>query len=297
MIHIPVLLHEVLEGLDIKAGDVFVDGTLGNGGHTEAVLSKYASAVTMYAIDQDEDALARAQARLAAHTGNTTYILGNFRNMAELLKEKGVDHVDKILLDIGMSSNQLEESGRGFSFRQDEPLSMSFKKVTGPEDWTAERIVNTWDEDSLQTIIKHYGEERFASRIAKAIVRTRALAPVKTTTDLVNIILSATPAVYHRGRLHPATRTFQALRITVNDELQALHEGLEKGFNLLNSGGRMVVISFHSLEDRIVKNYFKTVIDNHTGVRVSKKPIVPTDDELRDNPRSRSAKLRIIEKV
>lgn len=307
MIHKSVLLKEAIDGLAIKPGDIFVDGTLGGGGHTEEVIKRYGSKVKIFAIDLDSEAIIRSKERLQNLSGDVTYLMGNFRNMDELLKSAGISNADKILLDIGLSSNQLEDSGRGFSLRLDEPLNMSFKAPThevvgGPtesagQDWTAERIVNTWDEDSLRTIIKAYGEERFAGRIAKGIVRTRQLSPIKTTTDLVNIILVSTPKVYHRGRLHPATRTFQALRITVNDELQALSEGMEKGFQILNPRGRLAVISFHSLEDRLVKNYFKLLQANKEAERVTKKPMTPKEEETVENPRARSAKLRIIEKL
>jgi 16S rRNA (cytosine1402-N4)-methyltransferase len=296
MIHKSVLLNEAIDGLDIHAGDVFVDGTLGNGGHTEEVLRRFGKQVKIFAIDADSEAIIRAKERLEHFGGDITYILGNFRNMKDLLVGAGIESVDKILLDIGMSSNQLEEGKRGFSFRADEPLNMSFKKEIADDDWTAEKIVNTWDEDSLRTVIKAYGEERFAGRIAKGIVKAREVSQIKTTTDLVNIILASTPAVYHRQRLHPATRTFQALRITVNDELQALQEGIENGFRLLNKDGRLAVISFHSLEDRMVKNYFKLLQADKVVERITKKPVVPQDEEVSENPRSRSAKLRIIHK-
>ena len=306
VVHKTVLLQEAIDSLDMKAGDIFVDGTLGNGGHTEEVVKRFGNKVKIFAIDADSDAILRAEKRLAPLSGDITYILGNFRNMDELLQSHQLDSrfrgndegwVNAILLDIGMSSNQLEESGRGFAFRTDEPLKMSFQKDVGEGDWTAERIVNTWDEDSLRTIIKSYGEENFAGCIAKGIVKARGLAPIKTTTDLVNVILASTPAVYHRGRLHPATRTFQALRITVNDELQVLSDGLTKGFGLLKSDGRIAVISFHSLEDRIVKNYFKTMEATGFGKRVTKKPVTPTSEEIEANPRSRSAKLRVFQKI
>src|ERR1700722_10052064 len=193
MIHTSVLLQEAIDGLEFKPGDIFVDGTLGNGGHTEAVILKYGDSVKIFAIDADADALERSKERLSKlGKQDVTYILGNFRDVQELLKPKNIEHVDKILLDIGLSSNQLEESGRGFAFRSDEPLNMSFKKEVSEDDLTAEIIVNQWDEDTLRTIIKAYGEKRWAGRIARAIVRTRDLAPIKTTTDLVNVILSAT---------------------------------------------------------------------------------------------------------
>lgn len=297
MIHKTVLLNEAIDGLAIQPGDIVVDGTLGGGGHSEEVLKRFGSQVKIFAIDADSEAILRAEERLKVYGGDITYLLGNFREMDEILREHGVERADKILLDIGLSSNQLEDAGRGFSFRTHEPLNMSFKKEVGEDDWTAEKIVNTWDEDSLRTVIKAYGEERFAGRIAKGIVKDRESKPIRTTTDLVDIILASTPAVYHRQRLHPATRTFQALRITVNDELQALQEGIEKGFRLMNVGGRMAVISFHSLEDRMVKNYFKLLHADKVVERITKKPLVPSQEEIDENPRSRSAKLRIIEKI
>jgi 16S rRNA (cytosine1402-N4)-methyltransferase len=296
MVHIPVLLKETMDGLDIKSGDIYVDGTLGGGGHTEYVLQKFGRSVKIYGIDLDEDAIARSREHLTKYNGDITYILGSFRDVHELLVEYGVTKVDKILFDIGMSSNQLEESGRGFAFRSNEPLNMSFKKEVGQSEYTAYDIVNSWDEDSLRTIIKSYGEEKFAGRIVKGIVRARDVSPIQTTTDLVNVILASTPISYHRQKIHPATRTFQALRITVNDELYALIDGMKNGFDLLNTGGRMAVISFHSLEDRIVKDYFKTIENLKEGVRITKKPIIASQNEISLNPRSRSAKLRIIQK-
>jgi 16S rRNA (cytosine1402-N4)-methyltransferase len=297
MIHRSVLLHEVCEGLVCKPGDVFVDGTLGNGGHTLALAEKYGPSVKIVGIDMDADALARSKERLSSLPNGITYVLGSFRHIDEHMTALGITSVNQILLDIGLSSNQLEESGRGFAFRLDEPLDMSFKKERGEGEYNAFDIVNNWDEDSLRTIIRSYGEERFAGRIARRIVRTRGLSPIVTTTDLVNVILASTPYAYHRGKIHPATRTFQALRITVNDELYALTEGLEKSFNLLAPGGRLAIISFHSLEDRIVKDQFKVYEVAHRGVRITKKPIIATADEMHENPRSRSAKLRIIEKI
>jgi 16S rRNA (cytosine1402-N4)-methyltransferase len=250
----------------------------------------------MICIDADSDAIARSQERLRGMSAHIDYVCGNFRDIDKHMETLGIQTVDKVLLDIGLSSNQLEESGRGFAFRLDEPLNMSFKKELGEGEYNAYDVVNTWDEDSLRTIIRSYGEERFAGRIAKGIVRTRELSEIRTTTDLVNIILASTPKAYHYGRIHPATRTFQALRIVVNDELYALEEGIEKSFNLLSSGGRLAIISFHSLEDRIVKDHFKSLELSNKGIRITKKPIIPSDEEIFENPRSRSAKLRIIEK-
>lgn len=294
MQHKTVLLHKAIELLDIKKGDVFVDGTLGNGGHTELVAKTFGGDVSIIAIDLDSDAIERSKERLK-DLKNITFVLGNFRNIDEILAGLSVKP-DKILLDIGLSSNQLEESNRGFSFNKIEPLQMSFKKDLTEDDFSAYKIVNFWDEDSIRTIIKHYGEEKFAGRIAKGIVKTRAMHPIETTEDLVNIILANTPKIYHHGRIHPATRTFQALRITVNDELQNLETVIAKSIGCLNEGGRLAIISFHSLEDRIVKNNFKVLEETGLGVRVTKKPVTPEDEDVENNPRSRSAKLRVFQK-
>ena len=294
MIHKTVLLHEAIDGLDIKEGDVFVDGTLGNGGHTEEVCKRFGNTVVMIGIDLDPDAIARSQARLSQYT--VTYVQGSFRNLDTLLDSVNVQKVNKILLDIGLSSNQFEESGRGFSFQKDEPLIMSFKRELTEEDLTAREIVNTWDEENIRAILEGYGEEQFAYKITKAIVARREVKPIETTFDLVDIIKSATPMFYHHRKIHPATKTFQALRITVNDEIQSLKEGLQKGFDRLLPNGRIAVISFHSLEDRVVKQFFKEKEVEGLGNRTHKKPIIPGDEEQKENPRSRSAKLRIIEK-
>lgn len=296
MIHRSVLLKEIVEGLDIHPGDVVVDGTLGNGGHSRAIAEKFGKTVKLIGIDLDQDALDRSKDRLKDIECDMTYVRGSFRDIDKHLTDLGISQINRVLLDIGLSSNQLEESGRGFAFRQDEPLKMTFKKELEEGEYDAHTIVNTWDEDSLRTIIRSYGEERFAGRIAKGIVRTRGLSPIETTSDLVNIILAATPRFYHRGKIHPATRTFQAIRITVNDELYALEEGLEKSFQALSSKGRLAIISFHSLEDRIVKEHFKSLETSKQGIRITKKPITPNETEVYENPRSRSAKLRIIEK-
>lgn len=297
MQHKTVLLHEAIDGLEIKKGDIFVDGTLGGGGHSEEVCKRFGDSVVMIGIDLDPEAIARTQARLSSYKCNIRYAEGSFRNIDTILDSVGVAHADKILLDIGLSSNQFEDSGRGFSFQKNEPLIMSFKKDLKPTDLTAREIVNTWDMENIQTILEGYGEEQFAWKIAKAIVARREEKPIETTFDLVEIIKIATPKFYHHKKIHPATKTFQALRITVNDEIQSLKDGLVKGFERLNKGGRLAVISFHSLEDRAVKQYFKSLIDSKVGNRVTKKPILPTKEEISENPRSRSAKLRIIEKL
>lgn len=296
MQHKTVLLHEAIDGLEIHKGDVFVDGTLGGGGHTEEVLKRFGNKVTAIGIDLDSEALARTKKRLEEQGLKATLLSGSFRNMDKFLPTLGVSKVDKVLLDIGLSSNQFEESGRGFSFQKDEPLIMNFKKDLTETDLTAKEILNTWDEENITAILRGYGEEQFAERIAGAVVRARRLKPIETTNELVDIIMSATPKFYHHKKIHPATKTFQALRITVNDEIGALKEGIRKSFNLLNSSGRLAVISFHSLEDRTVKQFFKEMEEKKLARRVNKKIITPTDAETAENPRARSAKLRILEK-
>ena len=297
MTHKSVLLHEVIDGLDIKPGDIFVDGTLGGGGHMEEVVRRFGSTVVCIGIDLDPSAISRSSERLEAFKCPIRYAQGNFRNIDTILESLNIKTVDKILFDIGLSSNQFEESGRGFSFQMDEPLLMTFKEILTEKDLTAREIVNTWDEENIKTILVAYGEEQFAWKIAKAIVERRKERPIETTFDLVGIIKSATPNFYHHRKIHPATKTFQALRITVNDEIESLKEGITKGFERLNIGGRLAVISFHSLEDRVVKVFFKQKEEWATGKQITKKPIVPNNQEILENPRSRSAKLRIIEKI
>ncbi len=298
MTHKSVLLHEVIDGLAIKSGDIFVDGTLGGGGHSEEVCKRFGRSVVMIAIDLDPDAISQATSRLSSLGCNIRYAQGSFRNIDEILLTLRVSKVDKILFDLGLSSNQFEDSGRGFSFQKDEPLIMSFGSTSSPQvgDLTAKEILNNWDEENIRTILESYGEEKFAYKIAKAIVERREVRPIETTFDLVEIIKSVTPAFYHHRKIHPATKTFQALRITVNDEIESLKEGVRKGFDRLNPRGRLAVISFHSLEDRMVKQYFNKFEEDGLGKRITKKPIIPTEEEVLINPRARSAKLRIIEK-
>ena len=297
MTHIPVLLHEVIDGLALKPGDIFVDGTLGGGGHSEEVLKRFGNRVKIIGIDLDSDAVRRSEERLGQSQGDIKFIEGSFRNLNAILDSLNIKGVDKILLDLGLSSNQFEESGRGFSFQKNEPLIMSFKKDLKEADLTAKEILNTWDLENIITIIKSYGEEKFAWKIAKAIVERREVKPIETTFDLVEIIKSATPKFYHHRKIHPATKTFQALRITVNDEIESLKEGIRKGFERLNNGGRLAVISFHSLEDRVVKQFFKEKGTEGQAKILTKRPIIPSDEEIGQNPRSRSSKLRIIEKT
>lgn len=295
MIHKTVLLKEAIDGLEIKSGEIFLDGTLGGGGHSLEVCERFGDAVVMIGIDLDPEAISRATARLGKEC-NLLTTQGSFRNIDSLASALGYPQVDKILLDIGLSSNQFEDSGRGFSFQKDEPLIMSFKKDLTEDDLTAREIVNTWDQENIQAILEGYGEEQFAWKISRAIVERRKVKSIETTSELVDIVKSATPKFYHHRKINPATKTFQALRITVNDEIESLKEGIQKSFEILNPNGRLAVISFHSLEDRIVKQFFREKEDSGLGMRITKKPILPTDEEIKENPRSRSSKLRILEK-
>jgi 16S rRNA (cytosine1402-N4)-methyltransferase len=297
IIHKSVLLQKTVEGLDLKKGDIFVDATLGGGGHSEAVCGLLDGDATIIGIDADQKAIDRSMARLEKTKCKTFFKQSNFRHIDMVLAELGFTQVDKILFDLGLSSQEIQESGRGFTFQKNEPLLMTFSAKPKPEDLTAREILNTWEEGNIETIIKSYGEERYAKRIARMIVEHREKKPIETTFDLVDIIKMATPIKYHHGKIHPATRTFQALRMTVNDEVRALTDALEKAFTHLKSGGRIAVISFHSIEDRIVKHYFKKLIEDGVAQKITKKPIIPTDEEISENPRSRSAKLRIISKI
>lgn len=294
--HIPVLLQETIEGLNLREGDIVFEGTVGLGGHSKEILERIGKEGVYIGIDEDSVALAKAAARLERYAGKKIFREENFRDLDRVLDEEGYPQVNKILFDIGLSNLQLEESGRGFSFQRDEPLFMTFRATPKEGTLTAREIVNEWAADSLTDIFEGYGEEKFAWRIAQGIITARKIKPIETTGELVEIIKRAIPVFARYGKTHFATKVFQALRITVNDELGALREGLTKGFARLAPGGRMAVISFHSLEDRIVKTFFKTQADEGTAVLVTKKPLVPREDEIKRNPKSRSAKLRIIEK-
>ena len=284
--HKTVLLNEAIDGLNLKEDSVVVDATFGGGGHSAEILKKYPK-VKLIALDQDAGVW-KSQPGISFHNEN-------FRNLDKVMDKEGIGEVDGIIFDLGLSSDQLENSGRGFSFMKDEPLIMTMKdqkdSLPLPEDLTAQDVVNTWSEESLEKIIGGYGEERFARLIAHRIVEARKENPIRTTLDFVKVIGGK------RGRVHPATKTFQAIRIAVNDELGALSEGLEKGFNLLKAEGRMSVISFHSLEDRVVKRFFKDKEKEREAVLVNKKVILASKEEVKNNPRARSAKLRILEKI
>lgn len=297
MIHKTVLLKESIGGLNLKKGDIYIDGTLGSGGHAIEALRAGARVI---GLDRDEDAILRAKKRFedaGYSNADFTLVKEDYRSMDKVLATLKIENADKIMLDLGLSSDQLEVTKRGFTFKNDEILLMTFKKNPGPEDLTALHIVNEWDEANIADIIYGWGEEKFSRRIARAIAEEREYKPITTTGELVKIIEGAVPAFYRRGRIHPATRTFQALRIAVNDEICALEDGLRKGYELLKIGGRMAVISFHSLEDRIVKDFINRRAKEGQVKAMTKRPVIASDEEMKENPRSRSAKLRIFEKL
>ena len=295
-VHKSVLLKESVEGLDIKKGYVLVDGTFGGGGHSLYMLSNYPESKVV-AIDRDKNALDNLCEDFHDYKDRIFLREGNFKDIKNILAEIGLEQVDGILLDLGISSDQLETSGRGFTFQKDEPLLMTMKTSPKKEDLTAREILNTWDEENIASIIYGYGEERYSRKIAAAVIKARAEKPIMTTFELVEIIRSSVPGPYKRRKIHFATKTFQALRIATNDELGSLKKILKEGFEALKKGGRISVISFHSLEDREVKRYFRKLKEEDIGKIITKKPIVPTLKETKENPRSRSAKLRIIEKI
>lgn len=303
--HVPVLLRETIEALDIKPDGIYVDGTAGGGGHSQEILNRLDTG-TLIAIDQDPDAIKTVTERFAGNK-NARVARANFSAMDEVVRSLGYSHADGILLDIGVSSRQLDTPGRGFSFHNDAPLDMRMSQ----EGTSAYDLVNTLPHGELARIIRMYGEEKFASSIAGAIVRQREIKPVETTLELAEIVKSGVPAARRRDG-HPARKTFQALRIAVNGELDRLSQGLEAAFSLLSPGGRLAVITFHSLEDRIVKQYFAQLCTGCTCPKDfpvcvcgkepqaklwKKKPVEASEEELASNARSRSAKLRVLEKI
>ena len=297
MTHIPVLKDESIDGLNIHNGDVVVDGTLGGGGHTFEIIKKFGNKVKIIGLDFDADAMNRAKTLIGNTPCNVVFRTVGFQDMDKVLDDLQISTVDRILLDLGISSFQLEVAGRGFSFLKDEPLLMTMKKNPSDEDLTAREIVNTWDEENIADIIYGFGQEKYSRKIAKAIVEARKEKEITTTFDLVKIIDDACGKYYRRMKIHPATRTFQALRIATNSELSNLQEVIKKGFERLSKNGRMAIITFHSLEDRIVKRAYVELKENGVANIITKKPIIPNDEELKLNPRSRSAKLRLIEKI
>ena len=289
--HAPVLVGEVLEQLQPSRGGLFVDGTVGLGGHARAILE--AGASRLIGIDRDRAALALAAAALAGFDDRVELVHGDYRDLQQVIAARGISAVDGVLVDLGVSSMQLDEAGRGFSFRRDEPLDMRMDRSSGV---TAAEAIAGADERTLADVIYQFGEERYSRRIARNIVAVRATAPIETTAQLADVVRRSVP---RRGyeRIDPATRTFQAIRIWVNRELEGLDTFIEHSTGLLNPAGRMAVISFHSLEDRIVKHTFRGLQQRGTGLTVrTKRPIVAGDDEIARNPRARSAKLRAIER-
>ena len=316
-VHRTVLLNEAIDGLNLSSKSLVIDATFGGGGHSLEMCKRY-SGIKIIALDQDKSAFGKAEGKFKDLNCDITFVNENFRQLDHLenfgafaLEDIRTGNprrlnflngpVDAIIFDLGLSSDQLENSGRGFSFLKDEPLLMTMKENPTEEDVTAMDVVNTWSEKSLADIIYGYGEEKYSRKIAKGIVEARQKMKIETTFNLVKIIEDAVPNLYKRGRipkkLHCATRTFQAIRIAVNDELGALNDGLEKGFKILKNGGRMSVISFHSLEDRIVKRFFREKVEKGIAKLINKKVILASDEEIKNNPRSRSAKLRILEKI
>lgn len=307
--HKSVLLEETVDSLHIREDGVYVDGTLGGGGHASEVLRRLGEKGRLIGIDQDADAIAAATERLKEFGDRAVIVRDNYVNIEEVLKNLGIARVDGIYLDLGVSSFQFDSAERGFSYREDAPLDM---RMDRRNDRTAADIVNGYSESELYRMIRDYGEDPFAKNIAKHIVQAREEKPIETTLQLAEVIKGAIPAKIRAKKGHPAKQTFQAIRIELNRELEVLEDSLERMIDLLNPGGRLSVITFHSLEDRIVKNVFRTCQApcicppefpvcvcgrKSKGQVVTKKPILPTDKETEENPRAKSAKLRVFEKA
>lgn len=306
--HVSVLLQECIDNLNIKPDGIYLDGTLGLGGHSYEIASRLTTG-RLICVDRDRTAIERAGERLKPFTDRVTLVHGNFADAATILDELGIAGADGMLFDLGVSSPQLDEASRGFSYMQDAPLDM---RMDGSASLTAYEVVNTWSAERLNRILWDYGEERYARRITAGILSAREKAPIASTQELVDIIKSALPAAALREKQHPAKRSFQAIRIAVNDELGAIAQMMETAPDKLKVGGRLCVISFHSLEDRIVKSGIAARENGCTCPReapictcgfvktlrsVSRKPILPSEDEIERNPRARSAKLRVAERV
>jgi 16S rRNA (cytosine1402-N4)-methyltransferase len=295
--HLPVLVAEVLTYLECRPGGIYVDATVGSGGHGWEILEKSSPTGKLIGLDWDATALARAKENLASFGDRFLPVQRNFRDLKEVLDSLSISAVDGILADLGVSSEQLDDPGRGFSFRWEAPLDM---RMDRERPLTAQELIRRLSVEEMDRILRELGEERWASRIAKAIARQRRVRPLGTTGELVEVIRKATP--FHHTRIHPATRTFQALRIVVNEELANLDALLGEGPNLLKPGGRIGIISFHSLEDRIVKTHFRRWGKGTDGAAplfriLTRKPVIPSEEEIRSNPRARSAKLRVAEKI
>ncbi|MDY3255118.1 MAG: 16S rRNA (cytosine(1402)-N(4))-methyltransferase RsmH [Lachnospiraceae bacterium] len=306
--HVSVLLNETIEGLNIKPDGIYADGTLGGAGHSYQIASKLNGLGRLIGFDQDEDAITASTERLKEFK-NVTIVRSNYRNMKEELNNRGINKVDGILLDLGVSSYQLDTVSRGFSYKEEAPLDM---RMDNRNEVTARDIVNNYSQGDLFRIIRDYGEDKFAANIAKHIVMNREIKPIETTTELAEIVKAAIPMKFRKQGGHPAKQTFQAIRIELNSELSVLKESLMDMIDLLNPNGRICIITFHSLEDRIVKNIFKEAEDPCTcpknfptcvcgkkskGKVITRKPILPSEEELKLNSRSKSAKLRIFEKI
>lgn len=308
--HVTVLLHETIDMLDVKADGVYVDATLGGAGHSEYLLGKLSESGHLYAFDQDQHAIENAKTRLSPfiERGMVTFIKGNFRQLKERLNELGVTEIDGICYDLGVSSPQLDERERGFSYKKNAPLDM---RMNQEASLTAYEVVNTYDYHDLVRIFFKYGEDKFSKQIARKIEQARAIKPIETTTELAEIIKSAKPAKELKKKGHPAKQIFQAIRIEVNDELGAADESIQQAMDLLAIGGRISVITFHSLEDRLTKQLFKeaSTVEVPKGLPfipdelkpkmelVNRKPILPSQEELEGNNRSHSAKLRVAQKI
>ena len=307
--HTSVLFEECMEGLAIRPDGIYVDGTLGGGGHSEGICSRLGEKGLLIGIDRDRDALNAAEKRLRSYTCRKVFVQSNYSDIKAVLSELEIDCIDGALLDLGVSSFQLDNPERGFSYMQEAPLDM---RMSQDDDFTAYDVVNTYGADELKNIIFKYGEERWASRIADFIVKARKDKPIETTSQLVDIIKAAIPASARRDGPHPAKRTFQAIRIEVNDELGQLEKAVDEFCDVLAPEGRLCIITFHSLEDRIVKDFinkrinpctcpkeFPVCVCGKTGdiKKRSNKPISPTAAEIERNPRARSAKLRVAEKI
>lgn len=305
--HLPVLLQESVELMNIRVGGTYIDGTLGGGGHAEAMLERMGPAGRLLGTDRDAEAIARVKIRLAPFLGQCMLAQGNYADMSEMAHRHGIDAVDGILLDIGMSSFQLDDARRGFSFQHDGPLDM---RMDGNDTQTAADLVNTLDAAALADILWEFGEERSSRRIARRLVEERERQPFTRTAQLADIVERVKGG--RRGKTHPATQTFQALRIALNDELGSLDRGLRAGMALLAPGGRMAVITFHSMEDRRVKQFFARHVGRMEALQeggqrwlgeeprarwITRKPVTPSKEEMQNNPRARSAKLRVIERL
>lgn len=294
--HRTVLLHESIEQLAIKPDDVVVDATLGGAGHAKEIAHLLGTKGIFLGIDADKDAIERARMALKDAVAKVYLEQGNFRDLESYLGKHRILGLTKALFDLGWSGYQLA-AGRGFSFLHDEPLLMTYADEPAAGVLTAKQIVNTWAESSLADVIYGWGEERYSRQIARGIVEARKRKEIATSKELADIIADSVPPAYRRGRLHPATKTFQALRIAVNDEMGALKQGLSAAWKALEAGGRLAVIAFHSVEDREVKRMMREWVDDGSGERITKSPITPSPEEVAANPRSRSGKLRVIRKV